>query len=140
MSTVLFLDSSRQMALAPLPPNESLPEIGDLNKADQLPYPTVIQIERIRLPGGSGRAVGQGKAYSATELDQIMLKLFGFKVKATKGGKAGGKESAVAFLHQPESIRKIARNNERVQDAKRIAAYRDIRSQRERENNEDWTD
>ena len=95
-----------------------VPYIGDVSTIDPIVYPVEVNIEQIKPTAGSIRT---RKVYSVIQLDEIMLRLFGFKHKS-----ANDKENVVAFLMLPSSLEVIRRHNERVAEAKRERAVRQI--------------
>lgn len=103
------------------PPRRSrvvVPDIGLVSTIDPIVYPEIVYIEQIKPTAGSTRT---RKVYSVVQLYEIILRLFGFKHKS-----ATDKESAVAFLMLPRSLEVIERHNERVQEARRAHAVREI--------------
>ncbi|CAH6419523.1 Hypothetical protein POVR2_LOCUS25 [uncultured virus] len=96
----------------------SIPRI-ELSEIDSIPYPTHIFIERIRPVAGSTKTK---RVYSVIELDEIMLNIFGFKIKVTNG-----KEATVNFLTDPENMKIIERHNEKLREWNREQSRREVR-------------
>lgn len=113
----LFIRTEGEWEPAPRP-RVTVPYIGSVSTVDPIVYPEIVHIEQIKPTAGSTRT---RKVYSVVQLNEIILRLFGFKHKS-----ATDKESAVAFLMLPESLVVINRHNERVQEAKRARAVREM--------------
>ena len=94
-------------------------ERSDVSAVNPVLYPVPIYIERIKPVTGSTKTK---KIYSVVELDEIMLRLFGCKIKTSNG-----KEATVSFLTQPENILIIQRHNERLREVTREQSRREIK-------------
>ena len=116
--TNLFIRAERLQGSKQTVNLTSLPR-ADMTEVDTIPYPVHIFIERIRPVAGSTKT---RRVYSVVELDEIMLRIFGFKIKVTNG-----KEAIVNFLTTPENMKIVERHNEKLREWTREQSRREIR-------------